>query len=69
MFQSNQNNMACTNFTIIVDPFTEEPERFMVSFNIRSDPDVAISGGIINSEVTILDRKFAEWKIPKYLQN
>ena len=54
IFRADQDKL-CVNFTLTVDNIFERPERFGVSFQITSDPDRAVPGGIVTTDVIILD--------------
>ncbi len=54
IFQADQDKL-CVDFTLTVDNIFERPERFGVSFEITSGSNTAVPGGIITTEVTVLD--------------
>ncbi len=45
----------CVTFNITRDDVIEQDEKFGVSFTVLSDPSIATPGGVLISEVTILD--------------
>ena len=53
VFRSDQSKL-CVNFTLTVDEIFERPERFGVSFTIKSSPDEAVPS-TASAVVTILD--------------